>query len=135
MHLAGCSVSEIDRAVELLRRIGRVALQVQGAGIGSSQGCNARLLEVLFNTLLDACITVRDLDRMAKIFEMMQIFCVSVSAVTYGTLIKAFGQAGRLARCREVWAEMQQANIHPTIVTYGCYIDACIRNEDMAAAE
>merc|ERR1719491_1716343 len=94
MHLAGCSVADIDRAVELLYRIGREALQFQGASTGSSQGCNARLLEVLFNTLLDACISVRDLDRMGEIFEMMQAFGVSVSAVTYGTLIKAFGQAG-----------------------------------------
>jgi len=135
MHLAGCSISEIDRAVELLHRIGREALQFQSASTGSSQSCNARLLEVLFNTLLDACITVRDLDRMAKIFEMMQDFGVNVSAVTFGTLIKAFGQAGRLSRCREVWMEMQEAKIHPTIVTYGCYIDACIRNEDLTAAE
>merc|ERR1719261_1464588 len=61
MHLAGCTVAEIDRAVELLRRIGAVALQSPGAGSGGSTTCNARLLEVLFNTLLDACITVRDL--------------------------------------------------------------------------
>jgi len=135
MHLAGCSVAEIDRAVELLRRIGAVALQSPGAGSGGSTTCNARLLEVLFNTLLDACITVRDLDRMTEIFSMMQEFQVSISAVTYGTLIKAFGQAGRLNRCHEVWQDMRRASIQPTIVTYGCYIDACIRNEDNDHAE
>jgi len=136
MHVAGCSVSDIDRAVELLYRIGREALQLHTPSTdGSSQSCNFRLLEVIFNTLLDACITARDLDRMATIFQMMQDFRVSISSVTFGTLIKAFGQAGRLSRCREVWAEMQEANVHPTIVTYGCYIDACIRNDEVAAAE
>lgn len=135
MHLAGCSVSDIDRAVELLRSIGPAALQSTASSRSTSQVSNDRLLEVLFNTLLDACITAHDLDRMVQIFKMMQDFQVSVSAVTFGTLIKAFGQAGRLSRCKEVWNEMQQAGIHPTIVTYGCYIDACIRNDDLAAAE
>jgi len=136
MHLSGCSVAEIDRAVSLLRSIGPVALQSPGVGAGgSSADCNARLLEVLFNTLLDACVSIRDLDRMASIFEMMQEYRVGVSAVTFGTLVKAFGQAKRLARCHEVWEDMRKASIRPTIVTYGCYIDACIRNEAMPRAE
>merc|ERR1719253_616000 len=72
---------------------------------------------------------------MATIFAMMQEFKVSTSAVTYGTLIKAFGQAGRLARCHEVWKDMRRASIRPTIVTYGCYINACIRSDDLHQAE
>lgn len=135
MHIAGSNVVEIDRAVELLRHIGADALQSPGAGSGGSTTCNARLLEVLFNTLLDACITVKDLDRMTQIFAMMQEFNVSISAVTYGTLIKAFGQAFHLTRCHEIWQDMRRASIRPTIVTYGCYIDACIRNEDSGQAE
>jgi pentatricopeptide repeat protein len=133
MHLAGSSISDIDRAVDLLYRIGPDALEAPSKD-GSSVS-NARLLEVLFNTLLDACITVRDLDRMTKIFVIMQEFKVSVSAVTYGTLIKAYGQAGRLSRCHEIWKDMHAASIRPTIVTYGCYIDACIRNNSYELAE
>jgi pentatricopeptide repeat protein len=134
MHIAGCSVVEIDRAVSLIRRVGAEALRAASATAGHSTDSNARLVEVLFNTLLDACVTVRDLDRMGEIFEMMQEFNVGVSAVTFGTLIKAFGQAGRLTRCHEVWEDMQSAGIKATIVTYGCYIDACIRNEDLTGA-
>jgi pentatricopeptide repeat protein len=135
MHLSGCTTADIDRAVELLRRIGAAALQTPGAGSSNLTGCNARLLEVLFNTLLDACITVHDLDRMANIFDMMQEFQVSVSAVTYGTLIKAFGQAERIGRCHEVWADLRRSGIQPTIVTFGCYIDACVRNGEIDTAE
>jgi pentatricopeptide repeat protein len=135
MHLAGCSTSDIDKAVDLLRRIGSTTLQMPGAGSNNSYGCNARLLEVLFNTLLDACISVRDLVRLANIFDMMQEFKVSLSAVTYGTLIKAFGQAGRIGRCHEVWGDLWRSGITPTIVTYGCYIDACIRNDELDTAE
>merc|ERR1719313_3214554 len=66
---------------------------------------------------------------------MMQEFKVGVSAVTYGTLIKAFGQASRINRCHEVWEDMRRSSINPTIVTFGCYIDACIRNNDNDRAE
>lgn len=132
MHLTGCCPSDIDRAVDLLNRVGADALQ---AGRDGAPAYNERLMEVLFNTLLDACITVHDLDRMSKIFDMMQQFGVKVSAVTYGTLIKAFGQSGAVKRCRQAWEDMRRSKIEPTIVTYGCYIDACIRNEDTEHAE
>jgi pentatricopeptide repeat protein len=134
MHIAGCSVAEIDRAVSLIRCVGAETLKASSSTAGHANDCNARLVEVLFNTLLDACVTVKDLDRMGEIFQMMQEFKVGVSAVTFGTLIKAFGQAGRLTRCHEVWGDMQNSGIKATIVTYGCYIDACIRNDDLVGA-
>lgn len=140
MHFAGCTVMDIDRVVVLLKRLGATALQdtttpMQGGrGGGREAQGNSRLLEVLFNTLLDACVTAKDLDRMAEIFGLMRSFNAGVSAVTFGTLIKAFGQAGKLARCVEVWGEMRHARIQPTAVTFGCYIDACIRNDDFDQA-
>merc|ERR1719463_45398 len=127
MHLSGCTVREIDRAMTLLKSVGPEALQ-------SKDNDNARLHEVLFNSMLDACVNARDLNRMAEVFAMMRDCKVPVSAVTFGTLIKAFGQASRLDRVREVWAEMRRASVRPTAVTYGCCIDACIRNGDIETA-
>jgi len=135
MHLVGCTVTDIDRVVKLLHAISPDAMQAPGVGSGShSTGGTPRLLEVLFNTLLDLCVSLRDLDRMGAIFQMMSTFHVIVSSVTYGTLIKAFGQAGRLARCKEVWEEMLQKGLLPSVVTFGCYIDACVRNDDLDGA-
>lgn len=136
MHLAGCSAEDIDRAVALLRRIGKEGLHMPSqCNSGSASMSNVRLLEVLFNTLLDACVSIHDLDRMAEIFKLMESFSVDVSAVTYGTLIKAFGQAGQLSNCHEVWQRMHAAGVNPTVVTYGCYIDACVRTQDTVTAE
>jgi len=146
LHFAGCSGVELDRAVALLRRLGPEGLQVPaqctgkgGPSLASRAGVqecnNTRLLEVLFNTLLDACAGLQDLDRMARVFAMMEEFGVSISAVTLGTLIKAFGQAGRLGHCREVVQRMQSMGVAPTVVTYGCYIDACVRAGDICQAE
>lgn len=134
MHLAGCSVVEIDRVVALLKRVGSHALQDDASTGSKGEHANSRLLEVLFNTLLDACVTAKDLDRMAEIFSLMRSFKAGVSAVTFGTLIKAFGQAGKLNRCLEVWEEMGRAQLRPTAVTYGCLIDACLRNDDLDEA-
>lgn len=136
LHLTGCSVHDIDRAVALVRSIGPAGLHAAGTTSGhSSEATNARLQEVLFNTLLDACVSIQDLDRLAEIFKLMREFKVEVSSVTFGTLIKAFGQAGQLGHCHEVWRNMLDANVRPTVVTFGCYIDTCIRNADMASAE
>jgi len=75
------------------------------------------------------------LDIMAKVFAKMNEFQVPASAVTFGTLIKAFGHAGQLNTCHQVWKQMLSARATPSIVTFGCYIDACTRNGDMDAAE
>lgn len=135
MHLTGGSSGEIDRAVALLNRLGPEVLAPPDASGASTKDSNTRLVEVIFNTLLDICTSSRDLDRMTEIFCMMQKFSVVISAVTFGTLIKAFGQAGRIQRCHEVWQEMRDAHVAPTVVTYGCYIDACLRNKDLEGAE
>jgi len=134
MHLVGCNVTDIDRVVKLLQTLGPDAMRAPGEGNGGHKtGGTPRLLEVLFNTLLDLCVRLHDLDRMGAVFQMMSTY-VEVSSVTYGTLIKAFGQAGRLARCKEVWEEMLQKGLTPSVVTFGCYIDACARDDDLDGA-
>mmetsp|Transcript_11857 Transcript_11857/g.21656 ORF Transcript_11857/g.21656 Transcript_11857/m.21656 type:complete len:852 (-) Transcript_11857:63-2618(-) len=134
MHIAtACSAAEIDRTIALLVQLGPDALH--GADTQPIlHGPNRRLQEVIFNTLLDVCVTARDMDRLIEVFGMMQSFEVTISSVTLGTLIKAFGQAGRLARCHEVWQHMWTSGITPAIVTYGCFIDACVRNDDLQSA-
>merc|ERR1740122_547253 len=132
MHLVGCSSVEIDRAIVLLQRIGPDALQKPGV---DSQESNARSLEVLFNTLLDVCISASEHGRLAEVFKMMKEFRISSSSVTFGTLIKAFGKAGHVQQCREVWEGMHVSQIEPTVTTFGCYIEALILNNHIAEAE
>jgi len=135
MHHSCADGPEIDRAIELLREVGLGGLQPLPRVYTNDRTNNIRLVEVLFNTLMDICASSRDLDRIINIFEMMKEFKVDITNVTFGILIKAFGQAGRLSRCHEVWQGMLDASVQPTVVTFGCYIDACIRNNDMSRAE
>lgn len=135
MHQSGAAGSDIDRAIALIRQAGPSVLQPSDEGNSNDLRNNLRLVEVLFNTLLDICASTRDIDRIVNIFSIMQEFKVTITNVTFGILIKAFGQAGLLNRCHEVWQGMLNANVEPTVVTYGCYIDACIRNKDLSCAE
>jgi pentatricopeptide repeat protein len=135
MHYAGASSDELDRVGVLLRQVGPTVLQPSLDSRTSEGKNNLRLVEVLFNTLLDICAGSHDLDRMVDIFAMMKEFQVTITNVTFGILIKAYGQAGRLGQCHEVWEGMLDANIKPTVVTFGCYLDACMRNSDASSAE
>jgi len=131
MHYTAASRVDVDRAIALLRRVGPSGLQPDSG----DPKCNSQLVEVLFNTLLDICANLHDLDRMVEMFGMLTEFQVSLSCVTYSILIKAFGHAGSLERCHEVWGRMMDSKVKPTVVTYGCYINACIRSRDLETAE
>lgn len=49
--------------------------------------------EILYNCLIDACVRFRDVNRAVAVFQQMSMEGVRPSAVTYGILIKAYGQS------------------------------------------
>merc|ERR1719188_1917672 len=53
---------------------------------------------------------------------------VTLAAPTYGSMIKAYGQAGNVARVRELWQEMEQQGVKPTAITLGCLTEALVIN-------
>ncbi len=52
--------------------------------------------EILYNCLIDACVRFNDLTRAMKVFYQMQEEGISPSSVTYGIIIKSFGQVNRI---------------------------------------
>eukprot|EP00916_Digyalum_oweni_P002514 GHVL01004617.1.p1 GENE.GHVL01004617.1~~GHVL01004617.1.p1 ORF type:complete len:839 (+),score=78.88 GHVL01004617.1:104-2620(+) len=113
----------MKRAMRLMAKLGKSSVK--------SLRESAKLHEVLFNSMLDACVALKDLGRLREVFQMMKDQGVQPTAVTYGTLIKAFGQAGDLSMCFKIWDEMKRRNISPTSVTFGCLMDACVNNGEM----
>merc|ERR1719265_52642 len=122
-----CGGDQIDRAIRTLKTLGGLTKDADAE--------SRRLYEVLFNSLLDACVNSSDMTRMAQVFQTMRDAGVPVSAVTFGTLIKAFGNAQRVDRCSECWAEMKAARVTPSPVTFGCYIDALVKNGELERAQ
>jgi len=85
--------------------------------------------EVLVNTLLDACVRLRDVRRLTNALAQFKASGVVPSLHTYGTLIKAYGHAKRLDQSWALWHELiHERKLDPNEVTYGCMLDACVSN-------
>jgi len=86
--------------------------------------------EVLFGALAEACIRVGNLDLLS---ERTRAFAAhgglgKIYAPTYGTMIKAYGQAGNLEQVWALWMEMIAQQVTPTAITLGCMVEALVMN-------
>ena len=87
--------------------------------------------EVLYNCIMDTCLHFRQLDKAVSLFEEMQHRGIKPSSVTYGILIKGYGQFKKLGIALDVYREMKEKGLKPNEVTYGCLIDACVNNYEL----
>merc|ERR1719421_1219424 len=86
--------------------------------------------EVLFSSVIEACIRSRRLDLLS---DMMRRYAqegglLALTAPTYGSMIKAYGQAHDVERLWELWEEMMKRDVKPTAITLGCMVDALVKN-------
>jgi len=86
--------------------------------------------EVLFSSVIEACIRIGQLDLLSKKMRKYasQGGLVALTAPTYGSMIKAYGQARDVERIWELWMEMRGREVKPTAITLGCMIDALVMN-------
>eukprot|EP00746_Dinoflagellata_sp_MGD_P158206 gnl/MRDRNA2_/MRDRNA2_86416_c0_seq4.p1 gnl/MRDRNA2_/MRDRNA2_86416_c0~~gnl/MRDRNA2_/MRDRNA2_86416_c0_seq4.p1 ORF type:complete len:1007 (+),score=216.77 gnl/MRDRNA2_/MRDRNA2_86416_c0_seq4:71-3022(+) len=86
--------------------------------------------EVLFSSVIEACLRVGQLDLLSRQMQKYarQGGLIALSAPTYGSMIKAYGQARDVERMWELWHEMEKRQVKPTAVTIGCMIDALVKN-------
>jgi pentatricopeptide repeat protein len=92
--------------------------------------------EVLFSSVIEACIRTNRLDQLS---EMMRKYAkqgglLALTAPTYGSMIKAYGQAHDVERLWELWNEMAQREVRPTAITLGCMVDALVKNQAVESA-
>merc|ERR1719359_1136618 len=86
--------------------------------------------EVLFLSVVEACIRTGRLDLLSRQFEkfMKQNPTVQLSAPTFGTMIKAYGHARDTKRVWDLWQQMLAHGAKPTAVTLGCMVEALVAN-------
>jgi pentatricopeptide repeat protein len=86
--------------------------------------------EVLFSSVIEACIRIRQLPLLSDLMRRYRHkgAFVNLTAPTYGSMIKAYGQAGDVARVRELWHEMEERGVKPTSITLGCMTEALVVN-------
>mmetsp|Transcript_102229 Transcript_102229/g.284765 ORF Transcript_102229/g.284765 Transcript_102229/m.284765 type:complete len:1078 (+) Transcript_102229:112-3345(+) len=92
--------------------------------------------EVLFSSVIEACIRIKHLDLLSDLMRRYRQKggFVNLTAPTYGSMIKAYGQAGDVARVQELWAEMEERGVKPTSITLGCMAEALVTNNQAQEA-
>merc|ERR1719197_971360 len=91
--------------------------------------------EVLMNTLLDACVRLRDPRRLNNALNQFKASGVVPSMHANAVLIKAYGHAHRLDQAWKVWRElMHERKTSPNEEVYCAMIDACVHSDDLEAA-
>jgi len=83
--------------------------------------------EVLVNSLLDVFCRMSDVPRLETTLTRMRALGIKGSAVTYGTIVKAYGRAGNIEKVLNAWQEMSRVGLEANAVTYGCMLDACVK--------
>jgi len=83
--------------------------------------------EVLVNSLLDVFCRMGDMPRLEATLQKMKQYNIRGSAVTYGTIVKAYGRAGNIDKVLQAWSDMQTEGLEANAVTYGCMLDACVK--------
>merc|ERR1719512_437180 len=86
--------------------------------------------EVLFSSVIEACIRIQRLDLLSDLTRRYRrkAGLIPLAAPTYGSMIKAYGQARDVVRVRELWQEMEEQGVKPTAITLGCLTEALVIN-------
>merc|ERR1719271_1792011 len=90
--------------------------------------------EVLVNTLLDACIRLRDVKRLSSALEAFRRTGAVPSDHAYSTVLRAYGHARALPEAWATWHEMLARKVPPTDATFNALIDVCARQGDVDRA-
>jgi len=90
--------------------------------------------EILFNCLIDACVKFNNLGRAEDAYKQMLYLGVIPSPVTFGILIKVYGNNGMLEKAFNIFETcIKKRGVIPNDVTYGCLMDACIKSNNISA--
>jgi len=86
--------------------------------------------EVLFASVAEACIRTGRLDVLSARTEQYKEKggLQGLTAPTYGSMIKAYGQAHDVEQVWLLWDEMAKRQVRPTSITLGCMVEALVMN-------
>lgn len=86
--------------------------------------------EVFLMALVEACLRSHRLDVLAARLEeyRRKEVVYQLSAATYGSMIKAYGQARDVKQAWALWREMERCKVQPAAITLGCMVDALVMN-------
>jgi len=84
---------------------------------------------VVFNTVIDACSRVGDMDNAARLFrDMMDAQCAP-DLITYSTLIKGYCVREELDEAIKLFSLMRRKGIKPDAVVFNSLLDGCAKKQ------
>jgi pentatricopeptide repeat protein len=90
---------------------------------------------VIFNTLIDACSRVGDMDGSAQLYrDMIQADCVP-DLITYSTLIKGYCICEDLGQAMELFALMRKRGIRPDAIVFNSLLDGAAKQCKLEVCE
>jgi len=90
---------------------------------------------VVFNTLIDACSRVGDMESAARLFrEMVSADCVP-DLITYSTLIKGYCVCGEMDQAMQLFIVMRKKGIQPDAIVYNSLLDGCAKKQMQTLCE
>merc|ERR1719214_325590 len=136
MKAANCTPNAVTCSILLKALTEHSHIQDVTATMEVLQQMDEPMDEVLFSSVIEACIRIHRLDLLS---DMMRKYAtqgglMTLTAPTYGSMIKAYGQAHDVERLWELWNEMSQREVKPTSITLGCMIDALVKNRAVESA-
>merc|ERR1719401_70013 len=136
MHAAGVRANSVTCSI-LLKSLGQ---QTSGNDVKRIMDLidevEEPIDEVLFSSVIEGCIRIKQLDLLSDLmrrYRQKGAF-VNLTAPTYGSMIKAYGQAGNVVRVHELWDEMEERGVKPTSITLGCMTEALVTNHQFEEA-
>lgn len=90
---------------------------------------------VTFNTLVDACCRVGDMESAARLYrDMLDAECLP-DLITYSTLVKGYCVRGELDQAMELFALMQTKGIEPDAIVYNSLLDGCAKAQQVVCCQ
>jgi len=89
--------------------------------------------DVLLCSIMEACLRTGHLDLLPEITSRRPNG-LTLTIPLYGSMIKAYGQAGKVERVFFLWEEMKTKNVQPTAITLGCMVEALVINKEADGA-
>merc|ERR1719379_2674344 len=111
-------VSDVQRAIELMEQM------------------QEPVDEVLFSSVVEVCIRIGRLDKLTEIMQKYEKGnrLPTFTAPTYGSMIKAYGQARDVGRVWAIWRDMRSRGVNPTAITVGCTVNALVKSGEVEEA-
>ena len=112
----------IDKAFEILKMV----------KLSKTKGVQAD--EIFYNCILETCVNYNRMFEGELVFMDMKEALITPSQVTYGIMIKGFGNIPDIEKAFGLFYEMKKFNVQPNEVIYGSLLNACVKANNIYKA-